>query len=180
MEILFLNGSPDGGLDPYLEELSAGLQRRGHQVAELRLRALALHRCVGCFGCWVRTPGQCAFDDDGRVIDRQVIAADLVVLASPILMGHVSALLRRANERLLPLLLPYARLVEGECRHFQRYPRRPRLGLLLARADDADDEDVAIIRQTYQMNARNFATELAFTLTTSTPAEEVAHEITAA
>jgi multimeric flavodoxin WrbA len=180
MEILILNGSPDGGLDAYTEEVATALRQRQHRVSELRLRDLELHGCTGCFGCWVRTPGECVQDDGGRVVDRQVIAADLVILASPILMGHVSALLRRANERMLPLILPYAGLVDGESRHHKRYPRFPRLALLLERTNGSDDEDVEIIRGTYLMNARNFGTELAFTLTTSSPAEEVANEAIAA
>jgi multimeric flavodoxin WrbA len=180
MKTLILNGSPDGGLDAYVEALASALRTREHSVSELRLRDLELHGCTGCFGCWVRTPGACVQDDGGRDLDRQIMAADLVIFASPILMGHVSALLRRAGERMLPLIQPYARLVDGESRHVPRYAGRPRLALLLARTSDCDDEDVEIIRRTYQMTARNFATELAFTLTTSLPAEEVAHEAAAA
>src|SRR5512137_2561867 len=98
MRVLMLNGSPAdrAGLDGYLDQVSAELERAGHHVTVLRLRELALHHCIGCFGCWVRTPGECRFDDAGRVIDRQVVESDLTLLASPILLGHVSALLRRA------------------------------------------------------------------------------------
>jgi hypothetical protein len=183
MNILILDGSPAGatdGLDRYLDDLVAALAPDGHEVARLRLRELDVHYCVGCFGCWMRTPGECAFADDGQTICRSLVRADLAIFASPILMGHVSALLRRANERCLPLIHPYIRLVDGESRHRPRYARVPRLGLLLAPGPDADDDDVAIIEWAYQMTARNFATRLAFTRTTGTPAEEVAHAAAAA
>jgi multimeric flavodoxin WrbA len=180
MKITILNGSPErteGGLDGYLESLLSELARRQHVVSPLHLRDLQVHHCIGCFGCWVRTPGECALDDDGRTVARSLISSDLAILASPILMGHVSSLLRRANERLLPLIHPYAKLVDGECRHHPRYPSRPRLALLLEQGQGADAEDVAIIRGSYQMTARNFATTLAFTLTTATPVLEVVHAI---
>ncbi len=182
MEIVILNGAPaPGGLDGYLDELSRALEARGDRVVQLRLRELEQHHCVGCFGCWVRTPGECSFRKDaGGSICRSVINSELTLLASPILMGHVSALLRRANERLLPLLLPYARLVAGESRHVPRYPRSPRLALLLEQGADADAEDVAIIERCYEMTARNFASALACTHTTRIPAEEVADALAAA
>jgi hypothetical protein len=183
MRILILDGAPEpaaGGLDRYLGELEAELTRSGHAVTRLRLRDLDLHHCVGCFGCWMRTPGECAFDDDGPALDRAMVGADLCLYASPLLMGHVSALLRRANERCLPLILPYIRLVDGECRHVPRYPRRPRLGLLVEPGPGDDAEDVAAVERSYRMTARNFATTLAFTLTTGTPVTEVAHAIAAA
>jgi hypothetical protein len=183
MRILVLDGNPEpaaGGLDRYLGELEVELARGGHEVTRLRLRELDMHNCVGCFGCWVRTPGECAFDDEGRAMDRAIIGADLCLYASPLLMGHVSALLRRANERCLPLLQPYLRLVDSEIRHVPRYPRRPRLGLLVEPAPGDDAEDVAVVERSYQMTARNFATTLAFTLTTGAPVTEVAHALAAA
>jgi hypothetical protein len=178
MRVCILNGNPDPGpLDDYLSRLSMALVAQGHGVVLLALRELKLQHCTGCFGCWVKTPGQCTIADDGRITAAEVIGADLALLASPIRMGFVSALLSRANERLLPLILPYSALRAGESRHLQRYPQRPRLGLLLDQGPDADAEDVAIIEGAYRMTARNFDTALAFVGTTAQPLEEVAHAL---
>jgi len=43
--------------------------------------------CVGCFGCWVKTPGNCVIDDYGRETTRKAIQSDLMVGLIPVTFG---------------------------------------------------------------------------------------------
>jgi multimeric flavodoxin WrbA len=125
----------------------------------------------------VKTPGECVVRDDTREIRRQYINSDLALFASPIVMGFTSALLKRAHERLLPLIHPYFELVDGEVHHLARYDKYPLMALLLEKGKEVDEEDIKIISDIYRRDAINLKTSFGFTRFTSDPIEEVANEI---
>lgn len=180
MKIAILNGNPNADnvkFDDYLRKLSDSLETSKHTVTTLQLRDMDIKYCVGCFGCWVETPGECVKNDDSRHISREYINSDFVLFASPVIMGFTSALLRKAQEMLLPLLLPYFRFVQNEVQHLSRYEKYPLVGLLLEKGKDTDEEDIKVISDIYQRTAFNSRTSFCFTKLTSDPIEEVADEI---
>jgi hypothetical protein len=61
MRIVVINGEPDAAstFDAYVHSFTARLAQRDNAVREFTLRDMELHGCTGCFGCWVRTPGEC-------------------------------------------------------------------------------------------------------------------------
>jgi multimeric flavodoxin WrbA len=64
MKITILNGNPElSGFDGYLAQVKCLLEDQHHSVTQLDLRSLPLRHCVGCFGCWVKTPGMCVARD---------------------------------------------------------------------------------------------------------------------
>jgi hypothetical protein len=175
MRITILNGSPDSGtLDDYLQELTTVLQR-WHQVTIFDLRDMDIKYCTGCFGCWVKKPGECVVTDASDDIRRAVIHSDLVMFASPLKMGFVSALLKKTMDKLLPLIHPYFAVDQNEAHHRARYERYPLVGLLLDKGPDADDEDVAITTDLVGRMALNMKSRLAFAKLTQNSIEEVAH-----
>lgn len=181
MKVTLFNGNPeaaDAGFDGYLAELSQQLEVRGHAVTGLQLRDMDVRHCIGCFGCWVKTPGDCSnAADDSRTVRREYINSDLVLFASPVIMGFTSALLKRTQDRLIPLLMPYIRLYDGESHHVARYDRYPLMALLLQPEADGDDEDLEIISDIYRRDAINFKTTFSFSKLTTDPATEVADAI---
>lgn len=183
MKITILNGNPDAvntNFDAYLKRLSETLTAKQHQATTLALRDMDIKYCAGCWGCWVKTPGECVARDDSADMCRAVINADLVLLASPVTMGFPSALLKKTVEKFLPLIHPYIAVVQGEAHHKARYDEYPLMGLLLEKSSDADNADVQIIADIFSRTALNFKTQLAFTELTSTPVEEIAEAITTA
>ena len=180
MRITILNGNPDTNkprFDDYLEKLS-NLLSRNHKVKVLQLRDMSIRYCIGCFGCWVKTPGECSNAvDDSRAVRREYINSDLVVFASPIKMGFTSATLKKAHDKLLPLLMPYSEVYKFEAHHVSRYDKYPMIALLLEEEDDTDKQDVKIISEIYRRDAINFKATFKFTKLTSDPIEEVANAI---
>lgn len=180
MRITILDGNPAGGhadFDRYMDQLAQALQNKSNQVSHIHLRDLDIRYCLGCFGCWVKKPGQCLIDDDAAIVRRAVINSDLTVFASPVSMGMVSSELKRALDRLIPLVHPYLDIVQGEVHHKRRYAKYPRLGLILSASGDTDQEDLEIIERSFRRLAINFRSRLSFAEQTGTPAEEVVDEI---
>jgi multimeric flavodoxin WrbA len=180
MNITILNGNPNpsnGAFDGYLGRLAETLTAQGHEARTLALRDMAIGQCSGCFGCWVKTPGECVIHDDAAAVCRALINADWAVFASPVTMGFTSALLKRAMDRLIPLIHPYGAVDRGEAHHLARYDRYPKVGLLLE-PGDARVEDLAIIRDMFSRTALNMKSRLCFARTTADPVEEVTRAIT--
>jgi len=180
MRIAILNGNPNannGRFDEYLKQLSDLLESEKHTVTILQLREMNVRYCVGCFGCWVKTPGECVSKDGSHDILREVINSGLVLFASPLIMGFTSALLKKTHDKLIPLVHPYFELVQNETHHIARYDKYPLMGLLLEKDEDTDEKDFEIVSDIYRRDAINFKTSFCFTRLTDDPVEEVANEI---
>lgn len=179
MKITILNGNPEAtSFDTYLAKLGALLQSAGQTVTRLDLRDMRLGYCIGCWGCWVKTPGECISRDASLEMDRAVIQADFVLWAAPLKLGFPSELLKRANDKHLPLIHPYTVVDQAEAHHRKRYARYPRLGLLVQKEADTDERDLQIMTDIYCRTALNFKTRLEFSLTTESSVAEVAGRIT--
>jgi len=179
MRIAILNGEPDpaSAFQEYVHEMASRLAAAGHAVTTLDLRELDLKGCSGCFGCWVKTPGECVKRDDSAQVCRAAIGADLLVLASPVTMGFTSALLKRAADQMIPLLHPYFVIEGGEVHHLARYAQYPEFGLILDAGSDTDAEDIEITTAMWKRMARNLKSRVVFTAVSNRSAEEVANEI---
>ncbi len=180
MKITILNGSPDSGqFDAYLSKIITALEASGHDVTPIFLRDLPLRHCVGCWGCWVKTPGQCVSRDASLDMDRAVIQSDFTLWAAPLKMGFPSELLKMALDKHLPLIHPYVVVAYNEAHHMRRYSHYPRVGLLLDNEPMTDARDLEIVQDIVSRIAINFKTRLEFMLTPETPAPEVAKRISA-
>lgn len=173
MRIAIFDGAEaPGPMDAWVDAVERGLAAGGHAVRRLRLRDHTLAQCKGCFGCWLKTPGRCTIRDDAGELVRELLAADVLAIASPTSMGMTTALSRRASERMLPILHPYFELVGGEVHHRARYGRHPRLALLYG-AEGCDREDEELLVLLYRRLALNMRTTLAYAASTSRAPEEV-------
>jgi multimeric flavodoxin WrbA len=178
MKILFVNGSgSDSGINSYIRSAIDSLAADGHSSKELILRDMQYSPCRGCFNCWVKTPGLCVYKDDGDTICREFITSDIVVLASPIIMGYPSALAKNALDRIIPLLHPHIEDFGGEVHHRMRYEKYPAVALLLERMEDTDSEDIEIIHDIFKRVALNIQSSLKFMKLTDSSVEEVVHAI---
>ena len=179
MKITIINGSPEpGSLDRYLQELIAKLESGGHSVTQIDLRQQSLGYCVGCFGCWVKTPGRCVTEDASIAMDQAIINADFMLWAAPLKMGFPSALLKQALDKHIPLIHPYMEVVHGEAHHRRRYPHSPRIGLLVEKEPGTDRRDLQIVTDILTRTTLNFRSRLEFSLTTETTPSEIAQRIT--
>lgn len=182
MKIVILNGEPEAGsaFDGYVQEVAERATAGGHETTLVHLRTLAFEGCSGCWGCWVKTPGECVKRDDSETVCRAVIGSDLVVMASPLIMGFTSALLKRAMDQMIPLVHPYIEIEGGEMHHRARYARYPAMALLLDAGPGADAEDVELTRTIWARTARNLKSRLVQVAVAGRTPEEVADGLLAA
>lgn len=180
MKITILNGNHSSGskkFDTYLNKLVQALAREGHEIEKLDLKNMKINHCLGCWDCWVKTPGKCVIKDDTYNICRASINADFLIFASPVMVGFISSLLKRTMDRLIPLIHPYQSVRHGESHHIERYAKYPDIGLLLEKSKETADEDIEIINQGFERFRRNFFAQLRLTAVTDSPVKEVSDAI---
>ena len=127
--IVILDGtaSADKDLLPILDALSHVLQAEDSQILTFPLREMKLAHCIGCFGCWVKTPGICVEADAGREIAKAIVRSDVTVLFTPVTFGGYSPELKKMVDRLIPIASPFFEFDHDELHHPPRYSKRPRL-----------------------------------------------------
>ncbi len=77
--------------------------------------------CVGCFGCWNRTPGACVVKDGFENMGLLIHRADEVKVISRCTYGGFSGFVKNVFDRSLAYVLPQFELVGGETHHKKRY-----------------------------------------------------------
>ena len=167
MKAVFFKGSPPAGRDPLSNRaaaaVSAALKARGWDTKAFALAGMDIQPCRGCFSCWVKTPGRCVIHDDEEAILGATAASDRVIWLTPITFGGYSPELKKALDRIIPILLPFFAKVRGETHHPLRYPRPRRLlAIGTLKQEDADSEGV--FRHLVGRNALNMGDVAAATV----------------
>lgn len=102
------------------------LLNANHQyVRSFHLGGFDIGPCVGCFDCWVRSPGLCRIPDEAQEIVHAVANAGHVIWITEVSFGGFSARLKRIIDRHIPLILPFFRVHQDLTHHQQRYPWLP-------------------------------------------------------
>ncbi|MCK5145817.1 flavodoxin family protein [bacterium] len=180
MKICVLDGNPESGGNDFkhwLGNFVDTLKAREHEIVCMHLSDVKVNTCRGCWSCWVKTPGRCVINDEMGTILHELIQADFLIMASPMLMGFPSSMMKKVMDRMVPIVKPYIEIEGGECHHIARYKNVPKIGLVLERSGDTDVEDIDITTDLFSRFARNMKTNLHFVRLTSQPVEEVCHAI---
>ena len=126
----------------------------GWQVRSLPLARMHLVHCTGCFGCWIKTPGECVIKDDAHKVARDFIQSELVVFFTPVLFGGYGPELKKALDRMICLVSPFFMKIDGETHHQPRYAKYPIIvGIGLLPCEDPDSAQ--IFRRLIERNAIN-------------------------
>jgi multimeric flavodoxin WrbA len=153
---LILNGAREEGgtLELTQQVLVEELERAGVNAEPRVLREIKIRHCVGCFGCWVKTPGECMIDDAARGIAREFVRSDLVVMLTPVTFGGYSYELKKALDRIICVISPFFQIIDGEVHHKPRYDRYPDL-LAVGALAAPDEESESIFTTLVGRNAIN-------------------------
>ncbi len=99
-KVLILSGSPrkGGNSDILCDEFMKGALDAGNAAEKIRVSEKKIAPCLGCYFCSDHG-GRCAFNDDMREILEKMIAADAIVLASPVYFYSICAQLKAVIDR---------------------------------------------------------------------------------
>ncbi len=103
MKIIGVCGSPRrGNTEWMLAQVMQEVRRQGAEVETLLLRRLDIRMCHGCLACEEggrQRPGVCKIKDDMNAIYPKLLAADVIVLATPGYFEMLSGLLKNFLDR---------------------------------------------------------------------------------
>ena len=99
-KVLILSGSPrkKGNSDLLCDEFMRGALECGHDVEKIRVAEKNIGFCRSCYAC-EKNNGVCAIKDDMAEVMDKILAADVLVLASPVYFYSVDAQLKAVIDR---------------------------------------------------------------------------------
>lgn len=80
-----------------------------------------IHPCAGCFGCWVKTPGQCVIRDGYGDTGAAMAQCDQAVLVSRCYCGSPSPFVKAVQDRAISYVHPDFEVRRGKLHHKRRY-----------------------------------------------------------
>lgn len=115
MKAVFINGSPRKNWNTHQLIMKAvhGANDAGAETQVFDLYDLNFSGCRSCFACKLKdakTHGACSYPDDLKPVMDAVKDADVLVLASPVYLGNISAQLNLFWERLMFCNVSYSSL----------------------------------------------------------------------
>lgn len=116
-----------------------------------------IHSCLGCYGCWLKTPTECPIKDDYRKLGKIFSNCDDIVIISNCYYGGFSPFVKNVMDRSLSYLLPYLEIRNGESRHKMRYQKRINTIQAHFYGEDITQEEKETARQLLLANGRQFS-----------------------
>lgn len=123
--ILILSGSPcrGGNSDVLCDRFMKGAQEAGNNVEKINVASKKIGYCRACYFC-KNHAGACAIKDDMAEILDKMLAADIIVMASPVYFYAIDAQLKAVIDRSV------ARWLEFKDKEFY---------YIMTAAEDSDD-----------------------------------------
>ncbi|MFA4983676.1 MAG: flavodoxin family protein [Candidatus Micrarchaeia archaeon] len=124
--VFAVNGSPRGRmgntervLQPFLE----GARDAGARTEVAYLKDKNIGYCNGCMACWRSPIQECALKDDMPGLLKKITEADIIVYATPLYSFSMTGLMKNFMDRMLPLLLPTIKKLDGKYTHPHSYDK---------------------------------------------------------
>nr|WP_321497676.1 flavodoxin family protein [uncultured Methanolobus sp.] len=97
--VLILSASPrkGGNSDLLCDEFMLGAEEAGNQVEKIFVRDRAIAYCTGCGTCF--TTKKCSIKDDMTEILDKMVAADVIVMATPVYFYTMNGQLKTLIDR---------------------------------------------------------------------------------
>ncbi|MDD5496496.1 MAG: flavodoxin family protein, partial [Candidatus Omnitrophica bacterium] len=158
MKIVAFNGSPKaerGNTHVMVTAFLEGAQKAGAATENILLAKKKIKHCIGCFTCWTKTPGKCVIKDDMEGLLKKYMDSDIVVMATPLYVDHVTGIMKDFMDRSLPLVCPQFEMGDaGQTRHVARYKKYPSM-IMMSNCGFPEKDQFAVLRLCCEREMRN-------------------------
>lgn len=113
-----------------------------------------IKNCIGCFGCWIKTPGKCVIRDRYGDMGELISRCDEVKIISQCCYGGYSPFVKNVLDRSIPYLHPYFVIKNNEMHHKQRYKKTLKLTVLFY-GEQITEEEKRTAKELVNANAVN-------------------------
>lgn len=98
------------------------------------------HYCIGCFGCWLKTPGRCVIKDEYQNMGERLSRVDELLIISKATFGSYSSVVKNVLDRSISYVSPYFEIRKGEMHHKERYHKNLKISAIFYGKDITEKE----------------------------------------
>lgn len=113
-----------------------------------------INKCIGCFGCWIKTPGQCVIKDDYQNMGELLAQTEELTLISKCAFGSFSSFVKNVMDRSISYILPFFEIRNGEMHHSSRYTNKLKIKAVFY-GKDITEAEKETARELIKANAIN-------------------------
>ncbi len=95
-----------------------------HEDAIILSENAPIQHCIGCFGCWVKTPAYCVIRDHYEDMGPRIASCNEIILISACTYGGYSPFVKNVLDRSIGYIHPDFTIRKGEMHHKSRYPEQ--------------------------------------------------------
>ena len=125
------------------------------KVEFIDLSTKKIATCLGCFNCWVKTPGKCIIRDDATKVYPKIAQSDNIIYISKVKYGSYDLTMKTMLERAIPIQQAFIRLHNNETHHVQRNVALKK-AIIIAYGDISNEEkqifSMLVDRNSHNMN----------------------------
>lgn len=114
-----------------------------------------IHHCIGCFGCWVKTPGKCVIHDGYHETGVDMSKCTELIIISRCYYGSVSPFVKMVEDRAISYFHPDFVIRKGEMHHKRRYKNTITLSSHFY-GENITDIEKETARELLEANADNY------------------------
>jgi len=114
-----------------------------------------IKHCIGCFGCWIKTPGECVIKDGYSNTGCHMGICDELIMISECLYGGFSEFVKKVQDRAISYVRGDFDIVDNEMRHKRRYFNKMRISALFY-GEDITEGEKCTAEKIVKANAKNF------------------------
>ncbi len=130
------------------------------QNAEVVANNGKIKKCVGCFGCWIKTPGKCVINDGYQDMGAKIGAAEKLVIISRCVFGSYSPFVKNVFDRSISYVLPDFEIRNGEMHHCSRYDNKLKISAYFY-GEGLTEFEKQTAEKLVRANAENYNAEVA-------------------
>jgi len=119
--------------------------------------------CIGCWDCWLKTPGNCLMADRMSESYSDFVNSDTVIILLDTAQGFINHRGKAFIDRTIPHYHPYIKLVKAESQHLSRYEKLPEMVFYFEREglteEEAERIEDYLYRTAYQFQTKGYRIE---------------------